>query len=107
VSQGLRISEVVYRNELNIGVVERCAQDIAPDAPKPVNAYFDRHVASEREDEDTRMKLLGGPEQKILTGECARRQITERAMRISGWVRPIPAKRWSPHHDFDSTAISR
>jgi hypothetical protein len=58
-SEGLRISEVVDRNELDIGVVERCAQDIAPDAPKPVNAYFDCHVASEREDEDTPMKLLG------------------------------------------------
>src|ERR1700675_1465397 len=45
-SQGLGIGQVVDGYELQVGVVERGTQNIASDAPEPVNPYFDCHVAS-------------------------------------------------------------
>jgi hypothetical protein len=39
----LGIGEIVYRNELNAGMVERGPHHVASDAPEPVNSYFNCH----------------------------------------------------------------
>ena len=46
--QGLRIGEIVDRDEIKIVVGERGAKNIAADAAEAVDAYFDCHIASSK-----------------------------------------------------------
>src|SRR3954471_3129453 len=45
-SQSFRIGQVIHRYELKIRVVQRSAQNIATDASKSIDTYFDCHLAS-------------------------------------------------------------
>ena len=45
--QGLGVGEIVDRHKIELAHAQRGAQDIAPDAAKPVDAYFDCHSTSE------------------------------------------------------------
>jgi hypothetical protein len=47
--QSLGIGEIVYRHEINCGIVKRSPQHVASNTSEPVYAYFNRHVASEIE----------------------------------------------------------
>jgi hypothetical protein len=44
--QRFRVGQIVDRHKFEVRVLQRCPQNIAPYAPKTVNAYFYRHVAS-------------------------------------------------------------
>src|SRR5260370_17991500 len=44
--EGLGIGDVVDGQELNIGVVQRGAHDVAPDAAEAVDTYLDGHSSS-------------------------------------------------------------
>src|SRR5713101_8638150 len=46
VRQRFRVGDVVHGDKLDGGVAQRGAQDVAPDAAKPVDAHFDRHASS-------------------------------------------------------------
>ncbi len=41
--EGFGVGEVVDGDEFDLGVVERCANHVAADTAKTVDAYFDRH----------------------------------------------------------------
>jgi hypothetical protein len=45
-SERFRIRKVIHRDNIDIGIVEGRAIDIAPDTAEAVNTYFDCHCAS-------------------------------------------------------------
>ena len=47
VSQRLGIGQVVDGHKFEVGIIERSAQHVAPNAAKAVNAYFNCHFSSE------------------------------------------------------------
>src|SRR5271170_3289461 len=68
VGERLRIGEIVDRHEFDIGILERGAQNIAPDASETVNAYFNSHLASVMMMK-IQPKRMRGREHKMLTGK--------------------------------------
>src|SRR3989442_4720803 len=46
VRQGLRVGDVINGDELYPRVVQRGAEDVAPNTPKPVDPYLNRHTPS-------------------------------------------------------------
>ena len=48
VGQRFRIGQIVDRDEVQVGIFQRSAQDIAADSSEAIDAYFDCHVSSVR-----------------------------------------------------------
>src|SRR5581483_11636476 len=45
-SQSLGFGQIVDRDELQVGILERSAQYVTADSSKTINTYFDCHVSS-------------------------------------------------------------
>src|ERR1700677_1761317 len=65
VGERLGAGEIVDRDEFNVRIFQRSAQDIASDASKAVDAYFNSHLASVSNDEDTTEKNAGPEPQNV------------------------------------------